>query len=56
MTLVDLMNVPQISDPQLSPDGKQILFVRSEANWKANRRIGHIWRIDCDGRGHGSAH
>jgi len=49
MTLVDVMNVPQISDPEISPNGNQILFVRSEANWKANRRIGHIWRIGADG-------
>ena len=49
MTLVDVMSVPQISDPEISPNGRQILFVRSEANWKANRRIGHIWRIGTDG-------
>src|SRR3954470_803048 len=49
MTLVDVMNVPQISDPEISPNGTQILFVRSEANWKANRRVGHIWRIAADG-------
>ena len=51
MTLVDVLNVPQISDPQLSPDGQQILFVRAEANWKANKRISHIWRINADGSG-----
>ena len=49
MTLVDVLNVPQISDPQLSPDGHQILFVRADANWKANKRISHIWRINADG-------
>ena len=49
MTLVDVMNVPPVSDPEISPNGNQILFVRSEANWKANRRIGHIWRIGADG-------
>ena len=51
MTLVDVMNVPQVSDPQIAPDGKQFLFVESEANWKANRRIGHIWKINVDGSG-----
>lgn len=49
MTLVDVMNVPQIGDPEISPNGSQILFVRTEPNWKANRRIGHIWRINADG-------
>jgi dipeptidyl aminopeptidase/acylaminoacyl peptidase len=51
MTLVDLINLPQVTDPQLSPDGQQVLFVKSEANWKANRRVGHIWKISADGTG-----
>ena len=25
MTLVDLLEVPRLSDPQLSPDGRQVL-------------------------------
>src|SRR5260221_4005372 len=51
MTLLDFLNVPRVSDPQLSPDGSQILFVRSDADWKADKRIGHIWRINPDGSG-----
>src|SRR5882724_8388801 len=49
MSLIDVMNIPQITDPEISPNGTQILFVRSEPNWKANRRISHIWRINSDG-------
>ena len=44
MTLVDMLEVPQLSDPQLSPNGKQLLFVLNQADWTANRRIGHIFR------------
>lgn len=51
MTLVDTMSVPQISDPQLSPDGRTALFVRSDPDWKANKRITHIWKINADGSG-----
>jgi acetyl esterase/lipase len=32
MTLVDLLNVPRISDPQLSPDGAQVLYVLSRSD------------------------
>jgi hypothetical protein len=46
MTLVDIVNMPQVTDPQLSPDGRQILFVVGEANWKANRPISHIRKIN----------
>ncbi len=51
MTLLDVINMPQLVDPQISPDGKQILFVESRPNWKANRRIQHIWRVNVDGSG-----
>src|SRR5688500_16812597 len=38
-----------LADPQLSPDGKQVAFVINRADWKANRHIGHIFRINIDG-------
>jgi dipeptidyl aminopeptidase/acylaminoacyl peptidase len=51
MALVDVMNVPQISDPQVSSNGREVLYVQTEPNWKANRRIGHIWKVNSDGSG-----
>src|SRR6266550_5243719 len=51
MKLVDLLNLPSLGDPQLAPDGRQVLFVLSAADWKANRNIGHIWRASTDGSG-----
>jgi dipeptidyl aminopeptidase/acylaminoacyl peptidase len=44
MTAVDLIDVPRLSDPQLSPDGTHVVFLRSDADWHANKRIAHIWR------------
>lgn len=49
MTLIDLLNVPSLSDPRLSPDGRQMLYVLARADWKANRRIGQVWRANADG-------
>jgi len=51
MTLVDIMNLPLLSDPQLSPNGREVAFVESRADWKADRRITHIWKINADGSG-----
>ena len=45
MTIVDLIEVPQLRSPQLSPDGSQLLYALSEADWKANKRVSHIWRV-----------
>src|SRR5688572_13642301 len=47
-TFVDAIEQPIVGDPQLSPDGKQILFTIDKADWKANRRAGHIYRINAD--------
>jgi dipeptidyl aminopeptidase/acylaminoacyl peptidase len=51
MTVLDLLNMPNISDPQLSPDGSQLLYTQSESDWKNNRRVTHIWRVNRDGTG-----
>jgi dipeptidyl aminopeptidase/acylaminoacyl peptidase len=52
MSFVDSLELPVIQDPQLSPDGKAILFVLDSADWKANRRVGHVYRVDAKGGPH----
>jgi dipeptidyl aminopeptidase/acylaminoacyl peptidase len=49
MTFVDAINVKRISGLRLSPDGTQLLFAQSEADWEKNRTISHIWRMNADG-------
>lgn len=51
MTLVDLLNIPRIGDPQIAPDGRAIIFWLSTPDWPANRRVAHLWRINSDGTG-----
>ncbi|OLC73056.1 MAG: hypothetical protein AUH78_14775 [Gemmatimonadetes bacterium 13_1_40CM_4_69_8] len=51
MKLIDLLEVPSLGDPRLSPDGRQLLYVLSTADWKAGRRVGHIWRANVAGGG-----
>jgi dipeptidyl aminopeptidase/acylaminoacyl peptidase len=50
-TFVDSLEQPVVGDPQLSPDGKQIAFIIDRADWKQNRRVSHIFRINSDGTG-----
>jgi len=50
-TFVDAIEQSVIGDPQLSPDGRQLLFTIDKADWKSNRRSGHIYRINADGTG-----
>jgi dipeptidyl aminopeptidase/acylaminoacyl peptidase len=51
LSFVDSIELPSLQDPQLAPNGRQILFVMEKPDWKANRRIGHVYRINADGTG-----
>jgi dipeptidyl aminopeptidase/acylaminoacyl peptidase len=51
MTLVDLLSIPRVGDPQLSPDGQTVIFLLSTPDWPANRRVLQLWRINADGSG-----
>ena len=52
MTLVDLLEVPVLNEPRLSPSGDEVVFVLAEANWEENKRIRHIWLSKTDGSVH----
>lgn len=49
MNFVDVINLKRVSSPRISPDGSQILFTITKANWEKNKRISHIWRMNVDG-------
>jgi dipeptidyl aminopeptidase/acylaminoacyl peptidase len=51
MTLVDLLNIPRIDDPQISRDGKRVAFQLRTTDWPGNRRVPQIWLINADGTG-----
>ncbi len=51
MTIVELIDVPSVGSPRLSPDGSQILYTRTDTDWEKNGRTTHIWRINSDGSG-----
>jgi dipeptidyl aminopeptidase/acylaminoacyl peptidase len=44
MSIVDLLDIPRLADPQLSPDGRDVVYTRAAADWKAGRRVSHVWR------------
>jgi dipeptidyl aminopeptidase/acylaminoacyl peptidase len=53
MTVDDLLAAIRISDPQLSPDGRTVAFVRTTTDVKSGRRNPDIWRVAADGSGEG---
>ena len=48
MTFVDVINIKNRSGLRISPDGTQVLYTQSDADWEENRRISHIWRLNMD--------
>lgn len=39
----------QVSSPQVAPDGKWVVFVRSDLNWEKNKRETRLYRVSFDG-------
>jgi Tol biopolymer transport system component len=48
MEIRDLMRLRMISDPQISPDGKQIAFVNTRIDYSSNDYLKDIWLADTD--------
>ena len=51
MTIEDLIAAPRIADPQLSPDGRTVLYVHTTTDGKTGRRNADIHSVPADGSG-----
>lgn len=49
LELTDIFNMEFISDPQISPDGNQILYVRNFKDVMTDKNLSNIWVINSDG-------
>ena len=49
MSLVDIAELPRVLDPQLSPNGRFVIYMLSHADWNAGRWVYHLWRQDTRG-------
>ncbi len=49
LTPMDVFNIQTASDPQISPNGKQIVYVRQFADVMTDRRGSNLWVINFDG-------
>jgi dipeptidyl aminopeptidase/acylaminoacyl peptidase len=52
-TVDDLLNLVQVSAPEISPDGRQVIYTKSEMKkWSDNKRVTSIWIANSDGTDH----
>ena len=49
LELVDIFNMEYVSDPQISPDGSQVLYVRNFKDVMTDKNLSNIWLINSDG-------
>lgn len=49
-TVDDFVSLIQVSQPRISPDGRQVLFTKSEIKkWTDNTRVQTVWIANADG-------
>src|SRR6476661_9511566 len=51
MKIDDLIGAIRVTDPQLSPDGSRVVFVRTTTDLKSGERNADIWVVPVDGSG-----
>ena len=49
MTIDDLLTAVRVGDPRLSPDGKWVVFDRTETDPKSLKRNADVWIVPSDG-------
>jgi len=49
MAVEDLLTAVRVGDPQLSPDGRRVLFVRTTTDMSSGKRNADIWMVPADG-------
>ena len=48
-TFADMMALKRIGDPQVSPDGKWVMFSAVDVNLEENTRKSHLWIVPANG-------
>jgi dipeptidyl aminopeptidase/acylaminoacyl peptidase len=49
MAVEDLLTAVRVGDPQVSPDGRRVLFVRTTTDMSSGKRNADIWMVPADG-------
>ncbi len=49
LELTDIFNLEYVSDPQISPDGQKIAYIRNFKDVMTDKNLSNIWIINFDG-------
>ncbi|MEM8685121.1 MAG: S9 family peptidase, partial [Pseudomonadota bacterium] len=48
----DVFNLELAVDPQIAPDGSQVVYVRQSMDIMSDRAVANLWMVDTDGDNH----
>lgn len=54
LSINDVFNLELATDPQISPDGRRVIYVRQFADIMTDKRCSNLWIINFDGTDHRS--
>lgn len=49
LELTDIFDMEYVSDPQISPDGNKIVYVRNFKDIMTDKNLSNLWMVDVDG-------
>lgn len=49
LELIDIFELEYVSDPQISPDGSKIVYVRNFKDIMTDRNLSNLWMVNFDG-------
>jgi dipeptidyl aminopeptidase/acylaminoacyl peptidase len=49
LTVDHVIDMARVGDPELSPDGRQVLYTVAELDWSENKRNTRLWIANADG-------
>ena len=49
LELIDIFNMEFVSDPQISPDGSQVIYVRNFKDVMTDKNHSNLWMVNFDG-------
>jgi dipeptidyl aminopeptidase/acylaminoacyl peptidase len=52
LSVNDIFNLEITADPQISPDGKRVIYVRQFADIMSDKRCSNLWIVNVDGSDH----
>jgi len=52
LTVEDVFQMESALDPQISPDGKRVVYMRRFADIMSDQRYSNLWIVNVDGSGH----